>query len=91
MAASPNPNATPLNYVGISLATILQICAMVCAVAIAFATVNTKIELANQRIDALEVNISAYQLDRKEDNKRIEDKLDKISARIDSLVERGKK
>jgi uncharacterized protein HemX len=90
MSAIPPP-ATPtnVNSLGISLANLLQLVGMLAAGLLAYSGLDKQVELTNQRVDALQSQISTYQFERKEDTKRVEDKLDKISARIDALLVKG--
>lgn len=55
----------------------------------AYSGLDKKIELLDQHVDIVSAQIQSYQTERKEDSKRIEDKLDKISVRIDALIVKG--
>lgn len=89
MSATPPATPTNMNSLGISLANLLQLVGMLAAGLLAYSGLDKQVELTNQRVDALQSQISTYQFERKEDTKRVEDKLDKISARIDALLVKG--
>lgn len=55
----------------------------------AYSGLDKKIGLLDQRVNIVSAQIQTYQIERKEDSKRIENKLDNISARIDALIVRG--
>ncbi|KJZ67253.1 hypothetical protein [Pseudomonas fluorescens] len=89
MSATPPAPPTNMNSLGISLANLLQLVGMLAAGLLAYSGLDKQVELTNQRVDVLQSQISTYQFERKEDTKRVEDKLDKISARIDALLVKG--
>ncbi|MNJ50556.1 hypothetical protein D3C77_458320 [compost metagenome] len=87
---SANPSATTnASSLVVSLYALIPILSMVVSGVLAYSSLDKKIELTDQRVDVLSAQIQSYQIERKEDSKRIEDKLDKISARIDALIVKG--
>lgn len=88
MSATP-PAPTNASSLVISLYALIPLLSLVVSGVLAYSSLDKNIELTNQRVDVLSAQIQSYQIERKEDSKRIEDKLDKISVRIDVLVVKG--
>lgn len=87
---STNPRApTNASNLVISLYSVIPLISLVVSGVWAYSGLDKKIELLDQRVDIVSAQIQTYQIERKEDSKRIEDKLDKISVRIDALIVRG--
>ncbi|SDY28172.1 hypothetical protein [Pseudomonas salomonii] len=88
MSANP-PATTNASSLVISLYALIPLLSLVVSGVWAYSGLDKKIELLDQRVDIVSAQIQTYQIERKEDSKRIEDKLDKISVRIDALIVRG--
>ena len=88
MSATP-PAPTNASNLVISLYAVIPLISLVVSGVWAYSGLDKKIELLDQRVDIVSAQIQTYQIERKEDSKRIEDKLDKISVRIDALIVRG--
>ena len=88
MSATP-PAPTNASNLVISLYALIPLLSLVVSGVWAYSGLDKKIELLDQRVDIVSAQIQTYQVERKEDSKRIEDKLDKISVRIDALIVRG--
>ena len=88
MSANP-PAPTNASNLVISLYALIPLLSLVVSGVWAYSGLDKKIELLDQRVDIVSAQIQTYQIERKEDSKRIEDKLDKISVRIDALIVRG--
>lgn len=85
MSATP-PAPTNASNLVISLYALIPLLSLVVSGVWAYSGLDKKIELLDQRVDVVSAQIQTYQIERKEDSKRIENKLDNISARIDSLL-----
>lgn len=85
MSANP-PAPTNASNLVISLYALIPLLSLVVSGVWAYSGLDKKIELLDQRVDVVSAQIQTYQIERKEDSKRIENKLDNISARIDSLI-----
>ena len=91
MSANP-PAPTNASNLVVSLYALIPLLSLVVSGVWAYSGLDKNIELTNQRVDILSVQIQAYQVERKEDSRRVEVKLDQISARIDDLLsKRGSK
>lgn len=91
MSAIP-PAPTNASNLVVSLYALIPLLSLVVSGVWAYSGLDKNIELTNQRVDILSVQIQAYQVERKEDSRRVEVKLDQISARIDDLLsKRGSK
>lgn len=91
MSATP-PAPTNASNLVVSLYALIPLLSLVVSGVWAYSGLDKNIELTNQRVDILSVQIQAYQAERKEDSRRVEVKLDQISARIDDLLsKRGSK
>lgn len=91
MSATP-PAPTNASNLVVSLYALIPLLSLVVSGVWAYSGLDKNIELTNQRVDILSVQIQAYQVERKEDSRRVEVKLDQISARIDDLLsKRGSK
>lgn len=88
MSATP-PAPTNASNLVISLYAVIPLISLVVSGVWAYSGLDKKIELLDQRVDIVSAQIQTYQIERKEDSKRIEDKLDKISVRIDALIVKG--
>lgn len=88
MSASP-PAPTNASNLVISLYALIPLLSLVVSGVWAYSGLDKKIELLDQRVDIVSAQIQTYQIERKEDNKRIEGKLDSISNRLDSFMLRG--
>jgi hypothetical protein len=88
MSATPTAPTNASNLV-ISLYALIPLLSLVVSGVWAYSGLDKKIELLDQRVDIVSAQIQTYQIERKEDSKRIEDKLDKISVRIDALIVKG--
>ncbi|WP_237859402.1 hypothetical protein [Pseudomonas sp. PGPR81] len=88
MSANP-PAPTNASSLVISLYALIPLLSLVVSGVWAYSGLDKKIELLDQRVDIVSAQIQTYQIERKEDSKRIEDKLDKISVRIDALIVKG--
>lgn len=88
MSATP-PATTNASNLVISLYALIPLLSLVVSGVWAYSGLDKKIELLDQRVDIVSAQIQTYQIERKEDSKRIEDKLDKISVRIDALIVKG--
>lgn len=88
MSATP-PAPTNASNLVISLYALIPLLSLVVSGVWAYSGLDKKIELLDQRVDIVSAQIQTYQIERKEDSKRIEDKLDKISVRIDALIVKG--
>lgn len=88
MSATP-PAPTNASNLVISLYAVIPLLSLVVSGVWAYSGLDKKIELLDQRVDIVSAQIQTYQIERKEDSKRIEDKLDKISVRIDALIVKG--
>lgn len=88
MSASP-PAPTNASSLVISLYALIPLLSLVVSGVWAYSGLDKKIELLDQRVDIVSAQIQTYQIERKEDNKRIEGKLDSISNRLDSFMLRG--
>lgn len=88
MSATPPAHTNASNLV-ISLYALIPLLSLVVSGVWAYSGLDKKIELLDQRVDIVSAQIQTYQIERKEDSKRIEDKLDKISVRIDALIVKG--
>ncbi|MDF2394847.1 hypothetical protein GWQ44_04815 [Pseudomonas sp. 3MA1] len=88
MSANP-PAPTNASNLVISLYALIPLLSLVVSGVWAYSGLDKKIELLDQRVDIVSAQIQTYQIERKEDSKRIEDKLDKISVRIDALIVKG--
>lgn len=88
MSANP-PASTNASSLVISLYALIPLLSLVVSGVWAYSGLDKKIELLDQRVDIVSAQIQTYQIERKEDSKRIEDKLDKISVRIDALIVKG--
>lgn len=88
MSATP-PAPTNASNLVISLYAVIPLISLVVSGVWAYSGLDKKIELLDQRVDVVSAQIQTYQVERKEDSKRIEDKLDKISVRIDALIVKG--
>ncbi|WLG30180.1 hypothetical protein [Pseudomonas lurida] len=88
MSATP-PAPTNASNLVISLYALIPLLSLVVSGVWAYSGLDKKIELLDQRVDIVSAQIKTYQIERKEDSKRIEDKLDKISVRIDALIVEG--
>lgn len=88
MSATP-PAPTNASNLVISLYALIPLLSLVVSGVWAYSGLDKKIELLDQRVDIVSAQIQTYQIERKEDSKRIENKLDNISARIDSLIVKG--
>lgn len=88
MSAIP-PAPTNASNLVISLYALIPLLSLVVSGVWAYSGLDKKIELLDQRVDIVSAQIQTYQIERKEDSKRIEDKLDKISVRIDALIVKG--
>ena len=85
MSAIP-PAPTNASNLVVSLYALIPLLSLVVSGVWAYSGLDKNIELTNQRVDILSVQIQAYQVERKEDSRRVEVKLDQISARIDDLL-----
>ena len=83
------PAPTNASILVISLYALIPLLSLVVSGVWAYSGLDKKIELLDQRVDIVSAQIQTYQIERKEDSKRIEDKLDKISVRIDALIVKG--
>ena len=88
MSANP-PAPTNASNLVIYLYALIPLLSLVVSGVWAYSGLDKKIELLDQRVDIVSAQIQTYQIERKEDSKRIEDKLDKISVRIDALIVKG--
>ncbi|WP_017907110.1 hypothetical protein [Pseudomonas asplenii] len=88
MSATP-PAPTNASNLVISLYALIPLLSLVVSGVWAYSGLDKKIELLDQRVDVVSAQIQTYQIERKEDSKRIENKLDNISARIDALIVKG--
>ena len=88
MSAIP-PAPTNASNLVISLYAVIPLISLVVSGVWAYSGLDKKIELLDQRVDVVSAQIQTYQIERKEDSKRIEDKLDRISVRIDALIVKG--
>lgn len=88
MSANPSAPTNASNLV-ISLYALIPLLSLVVSGVWAYSGLDKKIELLDQRVDVVSAQIQTYQIERKEDSKRIENKLDNISARIDALIVKG--
>lgn len=88
MSATPSAPTNASSLV-ISLYAVIPLLSLVISGVWAYSGLDKKIELTDQRVNILAAQIQAYQIERKEDSKRIENKLDNISARIDALIVKG--
>lgn len=88
MSATP-PAPTNASNLVVSLYALIPLLSLVVSGVWAYSGLDKKIELLDQRVDIVSAQIQTYQIERKEDSKRIEDKLDKISVRIDALIVKG--
>ncbi|AZE41460.1 hypothetical protein C4K05_2110 [Pseudomonas chlororaphis subsp. aureofaciens] len=88
MSATP-PAPTNASNLVISLYALIPLLSLVVSGVWAYSGLDKKIELLDQRVDIVSAQIQTYQIERKEDNKRIEGKLDSISNRLDSFILRG--
>ncbi|ERT17015.1 hypothetical protein O162_20015 [Pseudomonas putida SJ3] len=88
MSATP-PAPTNASNLVISLYALIPLLSLVVSGVWAYSGLDKKIELLDQRVDIVSAQIQTYQIERKEDNKRIEGKLDSISNRLDSFMLRG--
>lgn len=88
MSATP-PATTNASSLVISLYALIPLLSLVVSGVWAYSGLDKKIELLDQRVDIVSAQIQTYQIERKEDSKRIEEKLDKISVRIDALIVKG--
>lgn len=88
MSATP-PAPTNASNLVISLYAVIPLISLVVSGVWAYSGLDKKIELLDQRVDVVSAQIQTYQIERKEDSKRIEDKLDRISVRIDALIVKG--
>lgn len=88
MSATPPANTNASSLV-VSLYALVPLLSLVVSGVWAYSGLDKKIELLDQRVDIISAQIQTYQVERKEDSKRIEEKLDKISARIDALIVKG--
>lgn len=87
--SAPTPAPTNASNLVISLYAVIPLISLVVSGVWAYSGLDKKIELLDQRVDIVSAQIQTYQIERKEDSKRIEDKLDKISVRIDALIVKG--
>ena len=87
--SAPTPAPTNASNLVISLYAVIQLLSLVVSGVWAYSGLDKKIELLDQHGDIVSAQIQTYQIERKEDSKRIEDKLDKISVRIDALIVKG--
>ena len=87
--SAPTPAPTNASNLVISLYAVIPLLSLVVSGVWAYSGLDKKIELLDQRVDIVSAQIQTYQIERKEDSKRIEDKLDKISVRIDALIVKG--
>lgn len=87
--SAPTPAPTNASDLVISLYAVIPLLSLVVSGVWAYSGLDKKIELLDQRVDIVSAQIQTYQIERKEDSKRIEDKLDKISVRIDALIVKG--
>ena len=83
------PAPTNASNLVISLYAVIPLLSLVVSGVWAYSGLDKKIELLDQRVDIVSAQIQTYQIERKEGSKRIEDKLDKISVRIDALIVKG--
>lgn len=88
MSATP-PATTNASSLVTSLYALIPLLSLVASGVWAYSGLDKKIELLDQRVDIVSAQIQTYQIERKEDSKRIEEKLDKISVRIDALIVKG--
>ena len=88
MSATP-PAPTNASNLVISLYAVIPLLSLVVSGVWAYSGLDKKIELLDQRVDVVSAQIQTYQVERKEDSRRIEEKLDKISSRIDTLLVKG--
>ena len=87
---STNPPApTNASSLVISLYALIPLLSLVVSGVWAYSGLDKKIELLDQRVDIVSAQIQSYQIERKEDNRRVEGKLDSISNRLDSFIIRG--
>lgn len=87
--SATHPAPTNASNLVISLYALIPLLSLVVSGVWAYSGLDKKIELLDQRVDIVSAQIQTYQIERKEDSKRIEDKLDKISVRIDALIVKG--
>ena len=88
MSANP-PAPTNASSLVISLYALIPLLSLVVSGVWAYSGLDKKIELLDQRVDIVSAQIQSYQIERKEDNRRVEGKLDSISNRLDSFIIRG--
>lgn len=87
--SAPTPAPTNASNLVISLYAVIPLISLVVSGVWAYSGLDKKIELLDQRVDVVSAQIQTYQIERKEDSKRIEEKLDRISVRIDALIVKG--
>ena len=83
------PAPTNASSLVISLYALIPLLSLVVSGVWAYSGLDKKIELLDQRVDIVSAQIQSYQIERKEDNRRVEGKLDSISNRLDSFIIRG--
>ncbi|WP_312299126.1 hypothetical protein [Stutzerimonas nitrititolerans] len=88
MSATP-PAPTNASSLVISLYAVIPLLSLVVSGVWAYSGLDKKIELLDQRVDIVSAQIQSYQIERKESTIRIEEKLDRISSRIDALIVKG--